>query len=122
MYIRKDFYHDHMITYLHRYIGEHIQPMCQRISTSKFVSKAHTCQHCLSFSGSVFEIYSGEMFVSENKIGAFHLFHLSVHSVSPVEDVQRQNKPSEGREEKSRAQGSRIRPGQQSNMPFASTS
>ena len=41
---------------------------------------------------------------------------------SPVQDVQRQSKPPEGREEKSRAQGSRIRPGQQSNKPFASTS
>ena len=56
-----------------------------------------------SFSGSVFEIYSGKMFVSESKIGPFHLFHFSVYSVSPVEDVQRQFKPSEGREEKSRA-------------------
>ena len=37
----------------------------------------------------IFEIHSGEMFVSENKTGKFHLFHPSVHSVPPVEDVQR---------------------------------
>lgn len=37
----------------------------------------------------IFEIHSGEMFVSEDKIEKFHLFHPSVHSVSPVEDIQR---------------------------------
>ena len=122
MYIRNDFYHDHIFTYLHRYIGEHIQRMWQRVSTSKFLSKAYTCQHCLSFSGPVFEIYMAAILAPENKIGTFHSFHPSVHSVSPVEDVQQQAKPSEGREEKSRAQGSRRRPGQQSNKLFVSTS
>ena len=88
------------------------------------LSNVRSCQHYLRLPGSVFEIYLATILVPENKIGVFHLFHLfhfSAHSVSPVEDVQPQNKPSEGREEKSRARGSKIRPGQQSNKLFAST-
>ena len=47
MDIRKeDFYRDHKFTYLHRYVGKHIQRMWHRVSTSKFLSKARTCQHC----------------------------------------------------------------------------
>ena len=51
------------------------------------------------------------MFVPEIEVWEFHWCHVSIHNVSPVVHVQRQTNPSQETRRKSRAQGSRLRPG-----------